>query len=1324
MGRGDVEFTMRQIRFALKLLVILSTVAVGLQHGRPLHGGGPSTLRQARSKVNWEDLLSEDKQKALEQQQGPLLVRGEQENFAAKWQAKGDYYISYENLRSLNDKLGTAWESNNNNNLQSEVMLTYFARFHNVIRNEYQFEKKNVEERLITWPLHRLRSEGFALLDLYATPKGNLFQDKVFRFKLKQSANLPFHRFGVGDTVRVSPSKTPPTQLVSSNRGESSESGVLDGVVLDRRRGYLDICLKGVDAVLIEKRQSYRLDAIVNRVTYDRMIESLQLFLQSGDGVLPLSRTLRDIILFTYPNSLTRLANTPGGLRLALPVADDGSVEEKPPAREAAAAKESSEPRVNSDIDSDIDSDDDDDAVLKRLSRVLGDEDEEDEEEEDNYEEEEEEQGSEQTGGGGERRWKRRSPQEQLEQSAVPVPGEARRLAAALGNRPLRNKQGDVIGYAEEPNAPAGKSSSSGSGKEAGGVMTVAGVLAKLRSDRLVADSSRSRDVYVDPDASDGASMASIFSSNFKLRALSEKLLYNSATGVVPYSYDDVSFGLESVSTKQQLALNPSQVRALRQAISRPITLIQGPPGTGKTRTACGILAVLVALRDQRLRDGGDAARGQKSLKILACAHSNVATDNLLDGLLKLGVKAVRLGRPANVRSSLWNSTLDSLLQKEAAWITARTRLDAAVEYYGVARQNGGAELGVAQRVLTDAKRRFESTESRCVAIVLNDAEVVVSTCIGTGGDTLRDYCADEGVRFNTVLVDEAAQCMESATLPALLHGCERLVLIGDQNQLPPVVTCPAALDQGLGVSLFARLTAGGMVPSLLDEQYRMHPKIAEFPSRRFYAGRVRSRVSPASRPLPPGFAWPRPDVPVVFIDVSASRYRGFFEGTEALPAPATNNNNNNINSSTASASFSPSSPYGQSVGPEERVAAGPAVSVTGGFESISSGSQVSYKNEAEADIVVSVLEGLLATLSPSDVGVISPYNAQVRTLADRFRAKGWLNRSPEEIESEVSRWGGAGGERTEIKAGSRLREAAAEQREKARRRAGGAAKGKAGEQTVSSSSPEGSQPSSPIPGPGLGAGAASKGGSSAWREELRKKLVEMGEIDEDEEDDEERVSSRPSPPTPSTPNPNPNPASAQATRPGGVSSLAKKVARAISPRTFSPAADEDEEEDEDEDEDEDEEGNLDRLGDLLDKAIGDSSASGVAVKESSEEKKKRFAAARAAAAYASSSDDGTLGDADRIEVLSVDGYQGREKSVILFSAVRSNRQGKVGFLKDWRRLNVAITRARCGLVVVGDSSTLKSDKNWRAFIEWCRAQEVVVPSDEAVTQELLRRYF
>jgi superfamily I DNA and/or RNA helicase len=71
------------------------------------------------------------------------------------------------------------------------------------------------------------------------------------------------------------------------------------------------------------------------------------------------------------------------------------------------------------------------------------------------------------------------------------------------------------------------------------------------------------------------------------------------------------------------------------------------------------------------------------------------------------------------------------------------------------------------------------------------------------------------------------------------------------------------------------------------------------------------------------------------------------------------------------------------------------------------------------------------------------------------------------------------------------------------------------------------------------------------------------------------------------------------------------------------------------------------------------------------------------------------------VEVSSIDGFQGREKEVILLSLVRSNDKGEVGFLSDTRRMNVALTRARRLLVVVGDSATLARHPFYAAFLEY-----------------------
>lgn len=72
------------------------------------------------------------------------------------------------------------------------------------------------------------------------------------------------------------------------------------------------------------------------------------------------------------------------------------------------------------------------------------------------------------------------------------------------------------------------------------------------------------------------------------------------------------------------------------------------------------------------------------------------------------------------------------------------------------------------------------------------------------------------------------------------------------------------------------------------------------------------------------------------------------------------------------------------------------------------------------------------------------------------------------------------------------------------------------------------------------------------------------------------------------------------------------------------------------------------------------------------------------------------------IMVASIDAFQGREKNFMVMSCVRSNNKNTIGFLKDERRLNVALTRARYGMVIVGDAKFLQSsDKLWGEFVTY-----------------------
>lgn len=66
-----------------------------------------------------------------------------------------------------------------------------------------------------------------------------------------------------------------------------------------------------------------------------------------------------------------------------------------------------------------------------------------------------------------------------------------------------------------------------------------------------------------------------------------------------------------------------------------------------------------------------------------------------------------------------------------------------------------------------------------------------------------------------------------------------------------------------------------------------------------------------------------------------------------------------------------------------------------------------------------------------------------------------------------------------------------------------------------------------------------------------------------------------------------------------------------------------------------------------------------------------------------------------------IDGFQGQEKEVVYISLVRSNEKAEIGFLKDYRRMNVAMTRAKKQLIVVGDSATIGADKFYGDFLEY-----------------------
>ncbi|MGE3803228.1 MAG: AAA domain-containing protein [Gemmataceae bacterium] len=308
-------------------------------------------------------------------------------------------------------------------------------------------------------------------------------------------------------------------------------------------------------------------------------------------------------------------------------------------------------------------------------------------------------------------------------------------------------------------------------------------------------------------------------------------------------------------------ALDPSQQEAIAFALSAAdVAIIHGPPGTGKTTTVVELIRQAVARGD----------------KILACAPSNLAVDNLLERLAKAGTRVLRLGHPARVLPELQAHTLDVLVEEHDDVKLARK---CAKEAFALFRQAGkytrarpepGARKEKRQeaRALLAESRRLEA---QAVEHLLDSASVICATTTALDRELLGER------RFDLLVLDEACQTTEPGCWIPLLR-CERVVLAGDHCQLPPTVVSAEAARQGFGVSLLERLVAlhGPPVTRRLQVQYRMHAAIMQFSSEEFYDGELVAHASVAGHrlcDLPGVRADALTEIPVDFIDTAGAGY-------------------------------------------------------------------------------------------------------------------------------------------------------------------------------------------------------------------------------------------------------------------------------------------------------------------------------------------------------------------------------------------------------------------------------------------------------------------
>ncbi|SCU90406.1 LAME_0E08416g1_1 [Lachancea meyersii CBS 8951] len=347
---------------------------------------------------------------------------------------------------------------------------------------------------------------------------------------------------------------------------------------------------------------------------------------------------------------------------------------------------------------------------------------------------------------------------------------------------------------------------------------------------------------------------------------------------------------------KANYNLNNSQAEAIASTVySEGFSLIQGPPGTGKTKTILGIIGYF--LSTQKLLPAGvikqpvDVATSGTSTeqllqkqKVLICAPSNAAVDELVLRL-KGGVfdkngkvfspRLVRIGRSDAVNAAIKDLTLEEQVDKKlgnknyefAHDPNLEQNLQSALTERRQLRRKLDAEDGSASSDLsTDditkiqmsirelsrkinelGKQKDEIRERNSVNFrnkevdrrkaqsrILAESEIICSTLSGSAHDILSSL----GVKFDTVIIDEACQCTELSTIIPLRYGAKRCIMVGDPNQLPPTVLSGAASNFKYNQSLFVRMEKK-CSPYLLNIQYRMHPAISKFPSSEFYKGKL-----------------------------------------------------------------------------------------------------------------------------------------------------------------------------------------------------------------------------------------------------------------------------------------------------------------------------------------------------------------------------------------------------------------------------------------------------------------------------------------------------
>ena len=255
--------------------------------------------------------------------------------------------------------------------------------------------------------------------------------------------------------------------------------------------------------------------------------------------------------------------------------------------------------------------------------------------------------------------------------------------------------------------------------------------------------------------------------------------------------------------------LNATQERAVNEVLrAKDVAIVHGPPGTGKTTTL--VEAIYETLR--------------REPQVLVCAQSNMAVDWISEKLVDRGLNVLRIGNPVRVDDKMLAFTYERRFEAHPDY-PQLWALRKAIRELRAAKKRGEQWHQRMDRL----KDRATELEIRIRAELFGEARVIASTLVGSANRLL------DGMRFGTLFIDEAAQAMEAACwIP--IRRAQRVILAGDHCQLPPTVKCYEALKGGLGRTLMERIAMlKPEVVTLLRMQYRMHEDIMRFSSDWFY---------------------------------------------------------------------------------------------------------------------------------------------------------------------------------------------------------------------------------------------------------------------------------------------------------------------------------------------------------------------------------------------------------------------------------------------------------------------------------------------------------